>query len=138
MILEMLKRSTLGIAFGAIATFIVLTIMKLNAWEASVSEIWLHMGASMFLGVYFGISSLIFGNSGNHLIKKSISHFILTYIACLIIAGMAGWIPISGWSVLWFSVIFILMYVLYWFGWYLYFKREEEALNKYLQSNKDE
>ncbi|WP_152655521.1 DUF3021 domain-containing protein [Oceanobacillus sp. CFH 90083] len=136
MVLEVLRRSMLGVAFGGIFTFIALTIMKLNAFEATVSEIWMHMGASMLLGIYFGISSFIFGDSGSHLIKKSIIHFFLSYSVWLIIAGMVGWIPLNGRVILWSTLIFILMYVINWFGWYLYFKREEAALNKYLQKNK--
>ncbi|MDV2887700.1 DUF3021 family protein, partial [Alkalihalophilus pseudofirmus] len=91
MILEILKRSMLGIAFGGIFTFIALTIMKFNAFEATVSEIWMHMGASFLIGIYFGISSLIFGDSGSNIIKKSIIHFILSYSVWLIIAGTVGW-----------------------------------------------
>ncbi|MFD1412969.1 DUF3021 domain-containing protein [Oceanobacillus jeddahense] len=136
MIVEMLKRSTMGIAFGAIITFIVLTILKFNAWEATVSEIWMHMGANMLLGIYFGVISLIFGESGNHLLKKSIIHFVLTYGVLLIIAAVVGWFPLSGRSILLYSLIFILLYILYWGGWYLYFKKQEEMLNKYLQKNK--
>ncbi|MFD1067951.1 DUF3021 domain-containing protein [Oceanobacillus locisalsi] len=136
MILDILKRSTLGIAIGAIITFIVLTVMKFNAWEASVSEIWMHLGASMLLGVYTGVTSLIFGESGNHLIKKSVIHFVLTYSAWLVIAGMAGWILLDGWVILWSSLAFILLYVINWSCWYLYFKRQEEELNKYLHKNK--
>lgn len=137
MILEVLKRSMLGIAFGGIVTFIALTIMKINAFEATVSEIWMHMAASMLLGVYFGISSLIFGSSDSNMIKKSIIHFALSYSVWLIIAGMVGWVPLSGWAILWSSLAFILIYVLNWLGWYLYFKRLERTLNNQLQINKD-
>lgn len=136
MILEILRRSMLGIAFGGIFTFIALTIMKVNAFEATVSEIWMHMGASMLLGVYFGISSLIFGDSDSNIIKKSIIHFFLTYSVWLIIAATVGWIPLSGSAILWSSLAFILLYVLNWFGWYLYFKRVEAMLNDQLEKNK--
>lgn len=136
MILEILKRSMLGIAFGGIFTFIALTIMKFNAFEATVSEIWMHMGASMLLGIYFGISSLIFGTSGSNMMKKSIIHFLLTYSVWLIIAGIVGWVPLNGKIILWSSLAFILMYVLNSLGWYLYFKKVEDALNNHLQKNK--
>lgn len=136
MILEIVKRSTLGIAFGAIITFVVLTVMKVNAWEATVSEIWMHLGASMLLGIYFGVSSLIFGDSGAHLVKKSVIHFVLTYSFWLIISVMVGWIQFSTGVILGSSLSFILLYVINWFCWYLYFKRQEETLNKYLHKNK--
>ncbi|MBO0992630.1 DUF3021 family protein [Bacillus sp. SD088] len=136
MILEILKRSMLGIAIGGILTFIALTIMKFNAFEATVSEIWMNMGASFLIGIYFGISSLIFGDSDSNIIKKSIIHFILSYSAWLIIAGTVGWIPFNGTVILWSSLLFILLYLLNCLGWYLYFKKIETALNKHLQKNK--
>lgn len=136
MILEILRRSMLGVAYGSIFTFIVLTIMKINAFEATVSEIWMHMAASILLGVYFGISSLIFGGSDSSLIKKSIIHFLLSYSVWLIIAGRVGWVPLSVTAILWSSLAFILLYVLNGLGWYLYFKRVEAMLNDQLKKNK--
>lgn len=136
MILEALKRSVVGIAFGGILTFIALTIMKFNEYEATVSEIWMHMGASMLLGVYFGVSSLIFGDSGSNLVKKSIIHFILSYSVWLIIASMVGWIPLNAPVILGSSLSFSLLYLLNWFGWFLYFKKVETTLNNYLTKNK--
>ncbi|MEK4299380.1 DUF3021 family protein [Oceanobacillus sp. FSL W8-0428] len=136
MILEALKRSVVGIAFGGILTFIALTIMKFNEYEANVSEIWMHMGASMLLGVYFGVSSLIFGDSGSNLVKKSIIHFILSYSVWLIIASIVGWIPLNAPVILGSSLSFSLLYLLNWFGWFLYFKKVETTLNNYLTKNK--
>lgn len=136
MILEALKRSVAGIAIGGILTFIALTIMKFNEYEATVSEIWMHMGASMLLGVYFGVSSLIFGDSGDNLVKKSIIHFLLSYSVWLIIASMVGWIPLNAPVILGSSLSFSLLYLLNWFGWFLYFKKVETTLNNYLTKNK--
>lgn len=136
MILEILRRSMLGVAIGGIFTFIALTIMKLNAVEATVSEIWMHMGASFILGIYFGISSLIFGDDDSNIMKKSAVHFALTYIAWLLIAGTVGWIPLTMSAVLWSTLIFILLYAVNFLGWYLYFKKMESTLNKHLDNKK--
>ncbi|GAB2571517.1 DUF3021 domain-containing protein [Gracilibacillus alcaliphilus] len=136
MILEIFRRCMLGVAFGGIFTFIALTIMKVNEYEATVSEIWMNMGASLLLGIYFGLSSFIFGASGSNIIKKSLLHFVLSYSVWLIIAGVVGWIPLSGKVILWSSLLFILIYVLNWFGWFLYFKKVEATLNRHLQKNR--
>lgn len=136
MVIEILRRSMLGIAFGGIFTFIALTIMIINEFEATVSEIWMHMGASFILGIYFGISSLIFGDDDSNIIKKSVFHFFLTYIAWLVISGTVGWISLTMSAVLWSTLIFILLYVLNALGWYLYFKKMEATLNKHLESKK--
>lgn len=136
MILEILRRSMLGVAIGGIFTFIALTIMKLNSIESTISEIWMHMGASLLLGIYFGISSLIFGDDDSNLIKKTVTHFFLTYSVWLIIAGTVGWVPLSMAAILWSSLIFILLYALNLLGWFLYFKKLEADLNNHLQKNK--
>ncbi|WP_368655064.1 DUF3021 domain-containing protein [Ornithinibacillus sp. 4-3] len=136
MVLEILKRSMIGIAFGGICTFIALTIMMLNEFDATVTEVWQNMGASMLLGIYFGISSLIFGSSGSNIIKKSLIHFALSYSIWLIIASIVGWVPLSIKAVLWSTLVFILIYILNWFGWYSYFKKIETVLNNHLQKHK--
>lgn len=136
MVLEILKRSMIGIAFGGICTFIALTIMMLNEFDATVTEVWQNMAASMVLGIYFGISSLIFGTSDSNIIKKSIIHFVLSYIVWFIIAGTVGWVPLSIKAVLWSTLMFILIYLLNWIGWYSYFKKIETVLNNHLQKHK--
>ncbi|WP_164214474.1 DUF3021 domain-containing protein [Virgibacillus sp. YIM 98842] len=136
MILEVLRRSMMGIAFGGIFTFIALTIMKVNAFEATIPEIWVHMGASLILGIYFGISSLIFGDDDSNIIRKSVIHFFMTYTAWLLIAGTVGWIPLNMSAVIWSTLAFILLYALNALGWYLYFKKLESTLNKHLENQK--
>lgn len=136
MVLEILKRSMIGIAFGGICTFIALTIMMLNEFDATVTEVWQNMAASMVLGIYFGISSLIFGTSDSNIIKKSIIHFVLSYSVWFIIAGTVGWVPLSIKAVLWSTLMFILIYLLNWIGWYSYFKKIETVLNNHLQKHK--
>ncbi|MFA1820936.1 DUF3021 domain-containing protein [Virgibacillus oceani] len=137
MILEILRRSMLGMAFGGIFTFIALTIMRIYEVESTVSEIWMHMGASMLLGIYFGISSLIFGDDGSNILKKSVIHFFLSYSVFLIIGGTVGWVPLSIPAILGSTLLFILMYMLNLSGWYLYFKKIETTLNDHLQNKKE-
>lgn len=136
MILEILRRSMLGMAFGGIITFIALTILIINDIESTVSEIWMHMGASLLLGIYFGISSLIFGDDDSNITKKSVIHFFLSYSVWFILAVTVNWIPFSMEAILWSSLVFILIYVLNWLGWYLYFKKLESTLNKHLERKK--
>jgi hypothetical protein len=137
MILEILRRSMLGLAFGGIATFIALTIMRIYEVEATVAEIWMHMGASFILGIYFGLSSLIFGDDDSNIIKKSVIHFFLSYSVWLIIAGTVGWVPFSTGAIIVSTLLFILIYILNLSGWYLYFKKIETTLNDHLQNKKE-
>src|SRR5690606_27353662 len=99
MIKEILKRSLVGIAFGGIATFIALTIIKFSHIEQSAAEVWNHMLASMLLGVYFGIASLIYETDKWNPLKKTIIHFGLSISAYFLIALPVGWIPFTALSV---------------------------------------
>ncbi|PAV30504.1 hypothetical protein CIL05_05210 [Virgibacillus profundi] len=136
MILEIIKRSMIGIAIGGIFTFIALTIMKFNGFESTVSEIWMHMGASFLIGIYFGISSLIFGNDDSNMLQKTVIHLIASLTVWYIIALSVGWIPFTIVSIIISTLIFILMYMLNWAGYYLYYKKVEASLNEHLQNKK--
>jgi|SRR5690625_332780 len=138
MIIEILKRSMIGIAFGGIYTFIALTIMKFNHMEGTISEIWTHMLASFILGIYFGVSSLIYENEGWSPLKRTITHFILSIIIYFIIAIPIGWIPSHPLAIILSIFIFIGIYSLYWTGYFLYFKNIEVSMNKHFQENNDD
>ncbi|HLR73706.1 MAG TPA: DUF3021 domain-containing protein [Virgibacillus sp.] len=136
MIIELLKRATIGIAVGALFTFIFLTIMIFNHFEASVFEIWQHMLASCLIGIFFGWASLIFEYNRWSQLKKTIIHFSASIIFYFAIAISLQWIPITPFAIGGSIIAFIVAYSLYWTGFYLYFKRVEQSLNKGLQKEK--
>ncbi|GAQ16538.1 membrane protein [Oceanobacillus picturae] len=132
MILEITKRSMIGIAFGGIFTFIALTIMKLNNLESTVSEIWMHMGASMLLGIYYGLSSYIFSDGEGSYLKQTIIHFCLSLTVYFIIAFTVGWVPLNWLAALLSFIIFVTIYSFVWFGYYSYYKKVESSMNEHL------
>jgi len=133
MIVEGIKRSMIGIAYGGIITFIALTILKYTGTEASVSEIWFYMLCSLILGIYFGLSSLIFVDNGVSMLKQTVIHFMMSIVFYFIIALSAGWIPFTLSAILWSSLFFIIIYAVSWTGYYLYYKRVEASMNANLQ-----
>lgn len=133
MIIEVLKRSIIGIAFGAISTFIALTIMKFNNIEGTISEVWLHMLASFILGIYYGLSSFIFENNRWSPLKKTIIHFSLSIVVYFLIAFPVGWVPLHPLAIVLSIFIFIVIYVLFWSGYYLYYKKVEASMNAQLK-----
>lgn len=133
MMIEILKRGMIGVAFGGIYTFVALTIIKFNHIEVSISEVWTHMLASLILGIYFGLSSFIYENERWSPLKKTVIHFSLSIIVFFLIAIPIGWIPFQILSILLGILLFIIMYSLYWTGYYLYFKKMENDLNEQLQ-----
>ncbi|GAB3046375.1 DUF3021 domain-containing protein [Virgibacillus ainsalahensis] len=136
MIIEILRRITTGIAFGGIFTFIALSIMKFNNLEASVSEVWQHMLASLVVGIYFGLSSFIFEMNESSYLKKTIIHFSISIIFYFIVALTVGWIPVTPWAFIGSILVFMLIYSLFGTGYYLYYKKVEAALNNELQKKK--
>ncbi|AVQ97864.1 hypothetical protein OBCHQ24_01945 [Oceanobacillus iheyensis] len=132
MILEITKRSMIGIAFGGIFTFIALTIMKLNNVESTVSEIWMHMGASMLLGIYYGLSSYIYGDGEGSYLKKTIFHFCLSLTVYFIIAFTVGWVPLNWLAALFSFFVFAIIYSIFWFSYYSYYKKVESSMNEHL------
>lgn len=133
MIRDILFRTTIGIALGGINTFIALSIMKYNNFEATVSEIWSNMLAGLLIGIYFGLSSFIFQAENWSSLKKTIIHFISSIIAYYVIAFPVGWVPFTTLSIILSALLFALIYSVYWTGFYLYYRRMAATMNKDLQ-----
>ncbi|TFJ91853.1 DUF3021 domain-containing protein [Lentibacillus salicampi] len=129
MIVEAIKRSMIGIAYGGIITFIALTVLKYTNTEAPVSQIWLYMLCSFIIGIYFGLSSLIFTENSLSLLKQTVVHFIMSIVFYFIIALSAGWIPLTAAAIIGTSLFFIFIYAVFWTGYYLYYKKVEESMN---------
>lgn len=134
MIQDILKRLTAGIACGGLATFIALTIMKFNHIEAPVSEIWAHMLAGLLMGIYFGLSSFIFETEKWSNLKKTIIHFFSSITAYYSIALPVGWVPFTPFAIIISGIVFMLLYAVYWTGFYLYFRKVAQSLNEDLQN----
>jgi len=78
MIFEVIKRMFNGIAWGGLITFIALSILLINDVQTDVYTIWLYMGSSMMIGIYYGISSFIFTLEKWSPLKKTLVHFFLS------------------------------------------------------------
>lgn len=132
MVLDILKRITVGVACGGFLTFIALTILMVLEIESSVPEIWTHMLASMSFGVYYGLASYIFEKPKWTPLKKTIVHFSLSITVYFIIALTVSWIPLNFIAILLSSCAFILIYSAFWTGYYFYFKKIEAEMNEQL------
>lgn len=125
----MMRRSLLGLGFTAIFTFVILTVMTVQEVEVSVSIVWKNMLGSMVMGIYFGCASLIFDHEEWSPLKKTMTHFLISIIVWLPLAIWLGWLPFQWVTILIGIGIFIIMYVLFWYGTYLYFKKIETEMN---------
>mgnify|MGYP001295989310 CR=1 FL=1 len=136
MIKEIFHRLTIGVALGGIATFIALTVMMLNHIEASVSTIWLNMVGGMLIGIYYALSSFIFMPSTWSDLKKTTIHFSTSVIVYYLIALPLGWVPFTFLAMIISLILFVVIYAIYWTGFYLYFKKVADTLNEELKNYK--
>lgn len=138
MMLQVFKQIIAGLAWGAVITFIALTVLVITGTESSVTIIWLYMGASLFLGVYFGLAGFIFIMDQWSPLKKTIIHFILSLTVYFIVALPIGWVPIRPIAILMSTIIFILIYIVFWIGFNLYYRNMTAALNETLEQKDNE
>ena len=129
LIAEMMRRSLLGLGFTAIITFAFLTVMTVQDIEVPVSIIWKNMLGSMVMGIYFGCASLIFDREKWSPLKRTVIHFLLSVIVWLPLAIWLGWVPFAFLTILIGVGTFIIAYLLFWYGSYLYFKKIENEMN---------
>ncbi|HAM81702.1 DUF3021 domain-containing protein [Ornithinibacillus bavariensis] len=136
MIKEILRRGLYGIAFGGIATFIALTIIKFAHFEETAAEVWNHMLASFGLGIYFGLASYIFETEKWSPLRKTITHYTLSIFVYILIALPVGWIPFNFKAVAIGILLFTVLYSLYWTGFFIYYKRNVDSMNEQLGKNR--
>lgn len=136
--LSIWKQIAYGVTWGGAITFIALTILVINDIETSVMTIWLSMGGSIFLGIYFGLAAYIFTVDQWSPLKKTFFHFILSLTVYFIVAFTIGWVPFNGIAIIISTIIFSFIYILFWFGYNLYFRKLTATLNETLQQKKDE
>ncbi|GLB46302.1 DUF3021 domain-containing protein [Philodulcilactobacillus myokoensis] len=66
------------------------------------------------IGILFGLSSLIFKIDHWSLLKQTITHAVVTYICFSILAILAGWFPFNLIMFIYFTIIFIIIYIFIW------------------------
>ncbi|MBD8070668.1 DUF3021 domain-containing protein [Bacillus sp. PS06] len=133
MIVEMIRRSFIGLGFTAIFTFAILTFMMVRDVQASVSVVWLNMLGSMVMGIYFGSSSLIFETENWSPLKQTIVHFVVSLLVWFPLAMFMKWLPLELLPILLGIGIFIAIYLVFWFGSYVYFKYVASEMNHSLR-----
>src|SRR5690625_1894609 len=114
MLLQVWRQIVAGVAWGGFITFIALTILVLTDTEAPVTQIWLYMGGSLFLGIYFGLAGFIFVMDEWSPLKKTTIHLILSLAVYFIVAFSIGCVPMSLRAIIIPPSIFIFVYTLFW------------------------
>ncbi|WP_163581040.1 DUF3021 domain-containing protein [Gracilibacillus saliphilus] len=130
MIVEGLKRILLGVAIGSLITFVVLSFLVMLDINSTIQEIWKHWSASMALGVYYSLASVIFELERWSILKQTVIHLSLTTLVFFPIAILAGWIPFNLLAMILGLGIFLTLYFIFWIGAYFYYKNMERVMNE--------
>lgn len=129
MVVELARRSLLGLGFTAIFTFAALTAMMMQDLQVPVPIIWKNMLGSMIMAIYFGSSSLLFDIEEWSPLKQTSIHFVLSLLLWLPLAVWMEWLPLKLYPVLAGVGSFILVYLIFWVSFFLYFKKLEKEMN---------
>ncbi|MEK3937620.1 DUF3021 domain-containing protein [Sporosarcina sp. FSL W7-1349] len=129
MIVEVARRSLIGLGYTAIITFSILTAMMFQDVQVPISEIWRNTLGGMAMGIYFGGASLIFEIEEWSPLKKTAFHYLISIIIWLPLGIWMGWLPLQLVPILIGIGTFSVVYLLFWYGSYLYFKRMENEMN---------
>ncbi|RIW32043.1 DUF3021 domain-containing protein [Bacillus salacetis] len=127
--IDVLRRSLIGLGFTALFTFTALTILKLQDIDAAVSDIWLSMLGSMVMGIYFGASSKLFEVDQWSPLKQTSIHFVISIFIWFPLALYIGWLPFNLIPIVVGIGGFIVVYLIFWFAFYTYFKKVESEMN---------
>lgn len=88
----------------------------------------------MICGWLFSVSPLYFEIERWKLSQQTALHFGTVIVFYFIIAFWIGWIPFHALSIFVGIGAFLLIYIVIWTGFYLYFKRVANDLNKELKN----
>ena len=127
---RIVDRLWIGFGFAGIVNFIAVTILMVNGVDVEVAALWGNMLASIIMGVYFSVASLIFEKESWSPLKQTCIHLTMSLTVFYILAGIVGWVPFEWKALLISTAIFITIYFIFWFFIGLYLKRMTSELNK--------
>lgn len=130
-----LFRSIIGIFYGAfLAVLLTNSIVYFGDVEVLDGPLFLKNSlGSIVCGWFFSVSPLYFEIKRLRLIQQTLLHFITVFVLYFILAYGIGWIPFTLNGTLIALASFLILYSISWIGFYLYFKRQADALNAELR-----
>lgn len=126
-----LFRSMIGIFYGAfLAVLFTNAVVYFGEREVLDGPLFFKNSiGAIFCGWFFTVSPLYFEIKSLRLAQQTLLHFITVFILYFILAYGIGWIPFTFRSTLIALGIFLIFYLISWVAFYLYFKRQANALN---------
>lgn len=123
-------RSVFGIFFGAFLSVLMTNTVVLSGQETLDGALFLRNSiGSMLCGWFFSVSTLYFENHQWSLAKQTTAHFITVIVLYFVLAIGIGWFPFTVPSMLLTIAVFVLFYIVIWFAFYFYFKKQARTMN---------
>lgn len=147
MLNKIIKRALFGFATGVFIGQTILIIESLFIGDGNFYPVTPYLAAhassklaaviiqyfvTAFIGSAFAAGSVIFEMDKWSLLKQTVLHFIISSLAMYFAGFICGWFPhnlIS--SLIWFGV-FIIIYIVFWFSFYSYYKAQVRKINESL------
>ncbi|WP_053220314.1 DUF3021 domain-containing protein [Virgibacillus senegalensis] len=132
---KFLFRSLIGIFYGAfLAVLITNSIIYFGGETVLDGETFLKNSlGTIFCGWLFTVTPLYFEIRSLSLAQQTGLHFLTVMVAYFVLAFKIGWIPAGMTGILLFLAITLVVYTIFWFCFYLYFKHQCRKLNEELQ-----
>lgn len=125
-----LIRSIFGIFFGAFLSVLMTNTVVLSGQETLDGALFLRNSiGSMLCGWFFSVSTSYFENHQWTLAKQTTAHFITVIVLYFVLAIGIGWFPFTVPSMLLTIAVFVLFYIVIWFAFYFYFKKQARTMN---------
>lgn len=125
-----LIRSLFGIFFGAFLSVLMTNTDVLSGQETLDGALFLRNSiGSILCGWFFSVSTLYFENHHWSLAKQTTAHFITVIVLYFVLAIGIGWFPFTVPSMLLTIAVFVLFYIVIWFAFYFYFKKQARTMN---------
>ncbi|HAT54351.1 MAG TPA: DUF3021 domain-containing protein [Lactobacillus sp.] len=132
--------ATIGIAVGFLISLVFSFIYQSKDYAPSAPIFMAHFSSSTIatavsgllwalIGCVFGVSSLVFEQDQWSITKQTVVHFLITYIGFTPLAILCGWFPLNFFWLLFFTITFIIIYVIIWAISMISARREIQAFN---------
>lgn len=126
----LLSSMSIGITVGLLISIFFSSIFQLKEIQPSSNEYMARFSSPIvaltvaiviwaFMGAVFYLASFIFMTDRFSITRKTVYHFLLTYCGYTGLAIAAGWFPYTPLWLVFYTVIFVLIYLVM---WYLFMK----------------
>ncbi|MDF7638087.1 DUF3021 domain-containing protein [Lactobacillus sp. ESL0791] len=88
------------------------------------------------MGFVFGATAIIFDQEKWSITKQTVIHFLVTFICFTALAILAGWFPLNAEWLTFYTIIFIIIYVIMWSISMKSAKRKIAKINQAIQASK--